>query len=277
MPVYNEPIPVLQRTIDSLVAQTFRDFELVAVVDNPAREDVRAFLASLAGRDARVRYVVNEVNRGVWASYNRGIRLAQGTYLAIQDADDESVPTRLELLYDFLQNHPDVDVVGGALEYVDDQTGAVLMTRYYPASVDAAIKRYAPLAHGTTLRKGTLHERFGYYDETPEVRHAADYDLWLRWHAQGVVLANVPAIVYRYYQSATNFKARHVRGILKDTITSKRRYADRLRFGLLDYAYLGMEALAALLPERLILALFYHYNAWRAWLNKPLTAELGRG
>jgi glycosyltransferase involved in cell wall biosynthesis len=267
MPVYNESLRVLQRTFDSLQAQSLKDFEIVVILDNPARQDVKEFLASLAESEPRVHSAVNESNLGVWASYNRGIRLATGRYLAIQDADDESLPLRLKLLYDYLESHPDVDVVGAAIEYIDDQSGRSLMTRYYPESVASAIKRYCPLAHGTTLRKADLHKRFGYYDEAPAVRHAADYDLWLRWHARGVRFTNIPQVVYKYYQSPTNFKSLHVRRILKDTIALKRRYAASLGFGVWDHLYLKCEMLASWLPNWLIVSLFYRFNALRCWLT----------
>jgi glycosyltransferase involved in cell wall biosynthesis len=264
MPVYKEPLSVLSRSIESVLKQTFSDLELVLVLDNPHYHQAIEFLRAWSVRDARVSLTVNEKNIGVWPSYSRGLRLARGKYIAIQDADDESLPQRLEILHAFMEAHPEVDVVGASLDYVDEKTMEVLMTRRYPACVGNAIKRYCPVAHGTTLRRAGLHQRFGFYDESPSVRHAADYDLWCRWHLQGVKIANLPAVVYSYYQHPSNFKSQNVKKILQDTVFIKRRYAQNLSFRLGDYLYLWAEAVAARLPAPVIVFLFYFYNRVRS-------------
>jgi glycosyltransferase involved in cell wall biosynthesis len=259
MPMYKEALPILSRTIDSILGQTFSDIELIAVVDDPLYTQAISLLQAYSSRDPRFRYVVNERNLGVWPSYNRGIRLTKGDYIAIQDADDRSHPERLEKQYEFLQRNPGVDVVGASLEYVDERSQAVLMTRTYPMTVENAIKRYCPIAHGTTLRKRGLHERYGFYDESDSVRHAADYELWCRWHAQGVKLVNISEVVYSYYQHSSSFKSQNVRSILEDTVRVKKRYAASLEFGIFDYIRLGSERIVALLPGAMIKALFFQY------------------
>jgi glycosyltransferase involved in cell wall biosynthesis len=264
MPMYKESLPVLSRTVDSILQQTFKELELVVVVDNPDYQEAVEFLRACSKRDSRVRVAVNEKNIGVWPSYTRGVKLARGDYIAIQDADDRSLPRRLEVLHSFLEAHPEVDVVGASLEYVDESTKKVLMTRRYPASVGKAIKRYCPIAHGTTLRRKGLHERYGFYDEAASVKHAADYDLWCRWHLQGVKFANLPEVLYSYFQHPANFKSQNVKRILKDTVFIKRRYADRLAFGFGDRLYLWAESIAAHLPAPVIVFLFYFYNRIRS-------------
>jgi glycosyltransferase involved in cell wall biosynthesis len=264
MPAYRETPPILSRAIDSILTQTFRDLELVVVLDNPDNHEAIALLRDMAARDPRVRFTVNEKNRGVWPSYNIGIRLARGAYIAIQDADDKSLPHRLRTLLDFMKANPEVDVVGASLEYVDEATGKNLMTRHYEAAVGGVIRRFCPIAHGTTLRKRGLHERFGFYDESTELRHAADYELWFRWHSQGVKMVNVKDVVYTYYQNQGNIKTLHVRSILSGTVLIKQRYADKLQFTFGDRAYLLGERLAVYLPAPVIRAAFYLYNRLRS-------------
>ena len=269
MPVYREQPHILTRTLQSISAQTFTDYELIVVVDNPANSEAIALIQDIAARDPRVRYVINEQNLGVWPSYNRGISLARGSYLAIQDADDESLPLRLETTHAFLVAHPEIDVVGTAIEYVSESDRSTLLTRYYSPEVSREIKRFCPLAHGTTLRKRILHERFGGYDESSAVKHAADYELWIRWYLQGVRFANLPDVLYKYYQSDVNFKNLHARRILEDTITIKRRHVKQLNFSLLDHLHLMAERVAATLPAWAITGLFYQYNSWRARRARP--------
>lgn len=257
MPCYREPTAVLQRAIESVLGQTLEHIELIVVVDDPERTDVVPMLQDLSAADARVRIVTNAVNLGVWPSYNRGVKAARGRYIAIQDADDASLPRRLEKLVDFLTSNPDVDVVGCGLEYIDVESGRSLTLRHYPALVDTEIRRRCPLAHATTVRKAELYERFGFYDESEAYRHAADYELWCRWYVQGVRMANIADCEYLYFQSGENFKARNAGRILKDTIRIKRKYAQQLAFSASDSLYLFAESVAARLPERVIMALFY--------------------
>ncbi|MCX7717159.1 MAG: glycosyltransferase [Candidatus Sumerlaeaceae bacterium] len=257
MPCYREAVPILKRTVDSILAQTLRDIELIAVLDDPQNKEALSLLQDFAAADNRVRVLVNEKNMGVWPSYNRGIRAARGRLLAIQDADDVSDPRRLEVAAAYLAAHPEVDVVGMGLIYVDADTGATLMTRRYPPDAGSVIKRYCPVAHATTLRRRELHERLGYYDESQELRCAADYDLWMRFYAGGAVIRNIPDALYTYYQSTSNIKTLNTKRILRQTIRIKLRHARTLRFGAGDYLYLACEAALLLLPEPAIRRLFY--------------------
>lgn len=260
MPTYREQSEVLLRAVDSILMQTLTDLELIVVLDDPDNSANEALLEQRAADDPRLRVHVNPRNLGAWASYNVGLRLVRGRFIAIQDSDDASAPNRLETLCAYLEAHPEVDVVGASLEYVDAATGRRLVTRRYPSDVERSVRRFCPMAHGTTVRRRGLHERYGYYDESPEVRHAADYELWCRWYAQGAKLRNTDDVVYTYYQYQSNFKNTHVRPILRDTVTIKRRYARTLGFGTVDRLYLEAQALLVHFPASIITAAFYSYN-----------------
>lgn len=267
LPCYREPVAVLRRAIDSVLGQTYPNIEIILVVDDPGDEVKIVFLKELAEADDRIRVILNPRNLGPWGSYNRGVREARGAIIAIQDSDDVSAPARIADLTRFLLEHPSVGVVGSALEYVDEESGGTLLKRSYPSDAARAIRRYCPLAHPTTLRWAHLFKAHGGYDESSAYRHAADYELWCRWHAAGVQMANVPETYYRYYQSDANFKAQNVRAILRDTVRIKARYARRLRFGIGDYLWLAAETVASLMPARAVVAAFYAVNRRRS--TKP--------
>ena len=264
LPCYREPVAVLRRAIDSVLRQTYPNIELILVVDDPGDEAKIALLRGLAEADDRVRVILNPRNLGPWASYNRGVREARGAIIAIQDSDDVSAPARIEDMTQFLLGHPSIGVVGSGLEYVDEASGRTLLERTYPADAARAIRRYCPLAHPTTVRWAHLFDTYGGYDESSIYRHAADYELWCRWYAGGVGLANIPDSLYRYYQSDANFKAQNVRAILRDTIRIKARYARRMRFGIGDYLWLAAETLASALPPRVLVPAFYAVSRWRS-------------
>ena len=264
LPCYRETVPVLRRTLDSILGQTYPNIEIVVLVDDPGDKVKFSFLKGLADSDSRVRVVVNSQNLGPWGSYNRGVEEARGEIIAIQDSDDVSAPTRIEALTKFLLDNPAVGVVGSALEYRDEASGKTLMRRTYPSDAAVAIRRYCPIAHPTTLRWAHLFADHGGYDTSPEYRHAADYELWCRWYVRGVRMANIRESLYLYYQSDSNFKTQNVKAILRDTVRIKMRYARRLHFGVVDYLWLAVEYLSGALPARLILAGFYFLNRWRS-------------
>jgi glycosyltransferase EpsE len=264
LPCFREPIPILQRTLDSVLSQTYPNIEIVVVVDDPGNAAILTHLKRQAEADNCVRVVVNQHNLGAWGSYNRGVAEAKGELIAIQDADDVSAPNRIEALVGFLLQNPTVGVVGSGLEYVDATSGRTLMMRNYPSDPGRAIRRYCPLAHGTTLRWAHLFKTHGGYDESRVYRHAADYELWCRWFARRVRMANVPDALYTYYQSDSNFKSQNVKAILRDTVRIKARYSRALRFGIGDYLWLAAETLASLLPARAVVAAFYALNRRRS-------------
>jgi glycosyltransferase involved in cell wall biosynthesis len=264
LPCYRESLPVLRRSVESVLDQTYPNIELILIVDDPADEVKIAVLRELAESDSRIRVVVNPQNLGPWQSYNRGVEEASGEIIAIQDSDDVSAPTRIECLTRFLLANPTVGVVGSALQYRDTVSGKSLMQRTYPSDPARAIRRYCPLAHPTTARWAHLFADHGGYDPSPQYRHAADYELWCRWQVAGVRMANVSEALYTYNQSDSNFKAQNVRAILRDTVRIKGRYSRRLHFGIGDYMWLAVEAMASALPARAIVAAFYTVNRRRS-------------
>lgn len=264
LPAYREPLPVLARAIDSILSQTLEQLELIVILDDPEAVEKRRFLESRAGRDRRLRILVNDVNVGPWASYERGIAAASAPYVAIQDSDDESLPERLEHQLAYLRDHPHVDVLGTAVEYVTESTGAILMERHYPTDARASVRRFSPVAHCAVMRRRDVGPSLAGYDLSPEYRHAADYELWCRWIASGVQIHNLDRVLYRYRQSDANFKTLNVRAILRDTVAIKRRYRRTLGFGTVDNLVLAAEILGTRLPANVVIAAFYALNRWRS-------------
>ena len=109
MPVYNTEIPLLKDAVESILGQTFRDFEFL-IVDDGAPEEVKEYLAGIA--DPRVRIIRNPGNIGITRSLNVGFGEAKGKYVARMDSDDISLPERFEKQLAFMEDNPDVIVCG---------------------------------------------------------------------------------------------------------------------------------------------------------------------
>ena len=112
MPTYNTPVPVLREAVDSILTQTFWDFEFI-IIDDCSEPATREYLAGLT--DPRIRLIRNETHLGVTKSLNIGFDRAKGRYIARMDSDDVSLPRRLEKQYARMERHPDVIVCGSGV------------------------------------------------------------------------------------------------------------------------------------------------------------------
>ncbi|GAB6038865.1 glycosyltransferase family A protein [Fundidesulfovibrio butyratiphilus] len=182
--------------LESLFAQTFEDFEVVAVDDGSDDGRTLHTLEAFAGRDSRLRLVRLE-HAGIVQALNRGLDLSRARFVARMDADDMCHPDRLRLQAGFLERNPDVDVVGCLVRFGGDRARCP----GYAGHVDwlnglrtheemaLGVFRDAPLAHPSVMVRRQAFERFGAYRQGP---FPEDYDLWLRWLEGGARLAKLP-------------------------------------------------------------------------------------
>jgi glycosyl transferase family 2 len=168
----------LRESIDSILSQTFADFEFLIVDDGSTDRSQEVVLSYT---DPRIRLLVNDRNRGLSASLNRGLREARGTYVARQDADDISEATRLEREVAHLEKHRDVALLGTCYTKIDE-AGKFLGHRRLPldyVQIRWSLLFYCAFAHTSVMfRRRLVMERVGTYDES--YAYAQDYDLWWR-------------------------------------------------------------------------------------------------
>jgi glycosyltransferase involved in cell wall biosynthesis len=195
MSAYND-VRFLPESVESILAQTFGDFELL-IIDDGSADGTRGYLDSL--RDPRVRVLGNATNLGLTRSLNRGLDAAAGRFVARMDADDVALPERLARQVAFLRSNADVGVVGSSRVLIDERGRFVA---HAPAAEDDLRIRWKcllgnPFAHPTVMLRREVMERHGLrYDEA--FRTAQDYELWTRLLAvtSGVNLRE-PLLQYR--------------------------------------------------------------------------------
>jgi glycosyltransferase involved in cell wall biosynthesis len=177
MPVYNAE-RYLRPAIESILNQTFTDFELIAVNDC-SNDNSWAILSEYAERDSRMVLVNNSENLGEAGARNAGNRLIRGEYMAVQDADDISLPNRFQLEADYLDNHPNVGLIAGNAQRIDAQ-GNILSVWTVPTDpqvLRAGLLLNNPLPHTTVMVRHAVLKQVGGYRTTV---HTTDYDLWWR-------------------------------------------------------------------------------------------------
>jgi glycosyltransferase involved in cell wall biosynthesis len=176
LPVYNGE-KYLKEAIDSILAQTFTNFEVIIIDDN-SNDRSRAITASC--QDPRLRTINNEQRAGLTQSLNQGLRMARGRYIARMDADDIAAPERLEKEVRFLDDHPDIAVVGSAISLIND-TGEEIGSYTYPQTsgqIRWCMLFFNPVAHPTVMMRKDVINQVGGYNE--KIWYVEDYELWCR-------------------------------------------------------------------------------------------------
>jgi glycosyltransferase involved in cell wall biosynthesis len=185
----------IAEAVESLQAQTLEGFELI-VVDDGSTDATPAIVQALAAQDERIR-LHSQANTGYPEALNVGWRLARGDYVAILDADDLAEPARLERQLVYLDEHPDVGVVGGALLLVTADGRPFYVASYPGSAADVAegLRTHCPVGHTAVLMRRSILEEVGGYRSV--IPLAEDYDLWLRV-SERYPIVNLPDIVGRY-------------------------------------------------------------------------------
>ena len=206
-PVYNGG-PYLAEAVQSLLSQTFADFEILAINDGSSDASLPT-LKQLAQQDARLR-VISRENRGLIATLNEGMERARGEYLARMDADDIALPERFAAQVRFLDANPEVVAVGTRALLVDAEGWPLRpfaeLTDH--AAIDAAHLQGqgGTIVHPSVMmRAEALRAVGGYNDRYP---HAEDLDLFLRLAEFGR-LANLPDILFHYRQQLESVGHKH--------------------------------------------------------------------
>ena len=204
MSVYNGD-RYLREAVDSVLAQTFADFELI-VINDGSTDHSRDILAGYD--DARVR-VFEQSNRGLVASLYRGIGLAQAPLIARHDADDRSVPERLARQVEFLEHHPRVVIVGSSMSVMDE--AGKIMHEHRVLLHDPELRQEllvrSPFAHGSVMFRRSAFDAAGPYQQ--EFWPAEDYELWLRLALKGE-LANIDDCLYVYREHDSGISAQNL-------------------------------------------------------------------
>lgn len=206
LPVYNGE-QFLREAVDSILAQTFTDFELLLMNDG-STDGTEAIILSYT--DKRIVYGKNEKNSGLIFTLNKAVGLARGEYIARMDADDVALPQRLEKQLAHLQN-TGADLLATRVMLIDAE-GRPLpdwpddANNTSPERIKNFLRKDNCIAHPTVMAKASLFKKYGYrYNQ----KYSEDYDLWLRLLADGLRIEklNEPLLLHRILPtSATRFK-----------------------------------------------------------------------
>ena len=197
MPVYKTKEAYLREAIESILNQSFTDFEFLILDDCP--EDNRENIVK-SYHDARIKYSKNEHNLGITPSRNKLIGMAKGEYLAVFDHDDISLPERLEKEVAYLDAHPEVGVVSCKIKNMMRGTYSECLENDH--EIKLALMSVCAISHSAAMiRKSVLTKNNVRYEE--EYSPAEDYALWAR--LLGVTkFHNLPEVLFHYRDHENN-------------------------------------------------------------------------
>lgn len=218
IPCYNAALH-LRECLNSVLAQTFTDFELLVADDgstDASRDIVRAYA------DPRVRLIERE--HDYIATLNALLDAARGRYVARMDADDLMPPDRLRLQFDYMEAHPGVGVLGGAMEVFGEESR---VTNPLPVVSIQDMINTCCLVHPTVMMRRTVLERFRFRYEAAYI-YAEDYRLWMRMLMANVRVRNLPDVLVRYRKSPAQVSRVHSRQQAEATERIRREALDWL-------------------------------------------------
>jgi glycosyltransferase involved in cell wall biosynthesis len=258
LPAYNSG-KYLSEAIESILNQTFTDFELI-IVDDCSTDGTWDVIKHYSENDKRIVPLRNQINSREAKTLNRGILAARGKYIVRMDHDDWSYPYRLQKQYDFMERHPEVGICGGTME-VCDKDLKIKNLRSYPLSDEAIRKvifRYSPFCHPAIIMRREVLNKSGLYDHAfypPD-----DYDLYFRIGRYSQ-FANLPETLLKYRvldKSITNSSTKRLEIL---TIAIRKKYAREYRMSLFDRAYTTLQYLSIfIIPARMKILIFSFFR-----------------
>lgn len=204
MSVYKEEKIELKNSIESILNQSYKNFEFIIVIDNPTEKWREEFIR--AYDDSRIKIYVNEINIGLPNSLNFALEKVTGSYIARMDADDISLENRLERQIKYLKSHS-YDLCGCNIQcFFEDKEQQLVIYPALPENVSKLLREKNCVAHPTWLGKKEVFEKLNGYRD---IFSCEDYDFLIRADKEGFKIANLQETLLKYRLSPTSISRKN--------------------------------------------------------------------
>ena len=207
IPVYNAE-KYIAESLESILNQTYQNLEIILVDDGSTDRSVEIIESY---QDERIKLIRNEKNMGIPFTRNVGLENASGKYMAIMDSDDISLPERIEKQVKYLENHPEIDVVGSYYyKFSGEKTREIRLTYIHPDEIDIVLLFYSPISNPSsmvrleTVRKHRLKYNLNYFV-------AQDYGFWVEISKVGGKIAVIPEFLLKYRTGHENITKNRIK------------------------------------------------------------------
>ena len=217
MSVYNGERHV-RKAINSILEQTFRDFEFI-IINDASAHTTSEILNKYANKDKRIKIITNQKNLGLTKSLNRGIKIAEGKYIARMDADDIAAPNRLRKQVDFMERNLEVGLVSSFAQFIDDNDNYLNQINKPKKEINKKeLFFHSRIAHSSLMIRKSILDKVGDYDE--KFLYSQDCDLAFRI-IKFAKIAAIPEILLLWRNQ-------------KSSISTKRKWS-QIKFEMLAY------------------------------------------
>lgn len=224
MPVYN-CLKYIDESLDSIINQTYQKIEII-IINDGCNDGTEEILKNFAKINKNVK-LINQKNQGYCDSINNGIKLCNGKYVARMDADDVMISNRIERQVHYMENNPEISILGTAIYYIDSK-GIKSRLQRFPNknSINERILDESPVAHPSALIRKTVFDKVGKFRKN--LYPSEDYDYWLRAYSLGLIIDNLktPLLLYRVHNQNTSSNNTVKRAL--STIAAQKGYLLRL-------------------------------------------------
>lgn len=229
MSAYNEKKEWLSEAIESILDQTYYNYEFIIIMDNPNNYELIELIEKYAKYDMRIKLYINKINRGLVYSLNKALSYATGDYIARMDADDISCKERLKSQVKFLENNTQIDLCATGVVIMDEFGRDIYNSNIYGQTHKSAGKSliYRNIfPHGSWMfRSKILNDLKGYND----VEQAEDYDFLFRLISKGYKVSVIPEYYFKYRlrENGISFKNLYKQKLIMNKIS--REYKQSIR------------------------------------------------
>lgn len=239
---------ILQSSIESIMSQSFVDWEFL-IVDDGSSDGGATYHAikEMAARDDRVIALRYNQNKGLAFALNYCLERARGYYIARQDDDDLSVPTRLEKQVRLLNSQPNVSIVGSNATLFDDK-GEWGELKVSERPNRQSFLWNSPFIHPSVMMRADSLRSVGGYRVAAETARCEDYDLFMRMYAAGMQGVNIQAALYRYRSNRDTSKYRPMKRRLEE-IRVRARGFKAMGIGPVCLPYIVKPLVVGLIPK----------------------------
>lgn len=239
VPIYNDE-KYLSETLDSILTQTFKEFEVVCM-DDCSNDKTPEILNEYQKRDSRIRVYRTSKNQGCPAgTRNEALKYLSSSskYVALLDHDDLMKPNRLRLQWDFMEKNPDIQASGGYMEYFGNKKGVVKEPLKNP-DIEENFIIMSPILNPTAIIRKEIFLQKGYiWDDT--LQGSDDYDFWAKLILGGEKLANIPEILISYRVHENNVHITKNKELQIENKNIQRYYMKNISFKLKVKIYLKL-------------------------------------
>ena len=227
MPVYNAKAYICQ-AVESILNQSYKDMELIMIDDCGTDGSIEMIKAHFS--DERIKYYKNDENMGIAYSRNKGLDLAEGEFIAFMDDDDIAPLNRLQMEMDFLNEHPDIDAVGGRYCVIDENSNVIRYsddTLQNPNYIKAALLFFDPIGNGSMLfRRSVICNHSIRFKEN--CFGMEDYMFWIDFSMHGSI-SNLKEVMLYWRNIDGNETSRCIN---EKKLLRKKKFAEIQRYAL---------------------------------------------